>query len=436
MSTTAIDTELLERAVGKLPGDLLMPLRKEALSRFAETGFPTTRHEDWRYTNLAPAIELSNLWLREAAPAAVDERLSDAVRQFAADLAAKIDAHWIVLANGAVDRDSLARLGDQELSGLGAVSIAGGKAVRPMAGDEPMTRFNTALLRDVLHITVGAEWGLDKPVGVLMIDDTGSGAALSQARVILEVAPNARAEFIEYHASTGADPHFANVVTELHLAGNSAVDYVRVQDRDPAHYQVGRMMASLGCDSRLRHAAFDLGGALVRNDISIDIAHPGASVELYGLYLASGRQHIDNHTRVDHRVGPATSSEEYRGILGDRARCVFNGKAIVHKGADGTDARQANHNLLLSDKAEIDTKPELEIYADDVKCSHGATVGQLDKKALFYLRSRGLDREEAARILTRAFAAVIVARAPVQNARSHIEALIDEQLQVIVGGPA
>jgi Fe-S cluster assembly protein SufD len=196
------------------------------------------------------------------------------------------------------------------------------------------------------------------------------------------------------------------------------------------------MMASLGCDSRLRHAAFDLGGALVRNDISIDIVHPGASVELYGLYLASGRQHIDNHTRVDHRVGPATSSEEYRGILGDRARCVFNGKAIVHKGADGTDARQANHNLLLSDKAEIDTKPELEIYADDVKCSHGATVGQLDKKALFYLRSRGLDREEAARILTRAFAAVIVARAPVQNARSHIEALIDEQLQVIVGGPA
>jgi Fe-S cluster assembly protein SufD len=436
MSTTAINTELLERAVGKLPGDLLMPLRKEALSRFVETGFPTTRHEDWRYTNLAPAIELSNLWLREAAPAAADERLSEAVRQFAADLAAKVDAHWIVLANGVVDRDSLARLGDQELPGLGAVSVAGGKAARPRAGDEPMTRFNTALLRDVLHVTVGAEWSLDKPVGLLMIDDTGSGAALSQARVIVEVAPNARAEFIEYHASTGADPHFANVVTELQLAGNSAVDYVRVQNRDRAHYQVGRMIASLGCDSRLRHAAFDLGGALVRNDVSIDIAHPGASVELYGLYLASGRQHIDNHTRVDHRVGPATSSEEYRGILGDRARCVFNGKVIVHKGADGTDARQANHSLLLSDKAEIDTKPELEIYADDVKCSHGATVGQLDKKALFYLRSRGLDREEAARILTRAFAAAIVAQAPVQNARSHIEALIDEQLQVIVGGPA
>jgi len=291
-------------------------------------------------------------------------------------------------------------------------------------------------LRDLLHITIGAECSLDKPVGLLLIDDADSAATLSQARAIVEVAPNARAEFIEYHASLGANSHFANVVTELRLAPGAAVDYVRIQNRDSAHYQVGRTIAELGRDTTLRHAAFDLGGALVRNDLSIDIAHPGACVELYGLYLASGRQHIDNHTRVDHRVGPATSSEEYRGILSDRARCVFNGKAIVHKGADGTDARQANHNLLLSSRAEVDTKPELEIYADDVKCSHGATVGQLDKNALFYLRSRGLDREDAAKMLTRAFAATIVALSPVRNAQSHIEALIDERLQVIVGEPA
>jgi Fe-S cluster assembly protein SufD len=157
-------------------------------------------------------------------------------------------------------------------------------------------------------------------------------------------------------------------------------------------------------------------------------------VELYGLYLASGRQHIDNHTRVHHRVGPATSTEEYRGILSDRSRCVFNGKAIVHRGADGTDARQANHNLLLSDKAEIDTKPELEIYADDVKCSHGATVGQLDKTALFYLRSRGLDRDEAAQVLTRAFAATIIGKATVQAVRNHAETLIDRRLQTLGRG--
>jgi Fe-S cluster assembly protein SufD len=434
MRTSAIDTGLLARAVNALPGDALMPLRKEALARFAETGFPTTRHEDWRYTNLGPAIELSNLWLRDPAPAAAPDRPSDAIRQIAADLEAQLDAHWIVVANGVVDTHSLERLGDRDLGGFSATSTTGGNAAQPVAGDEPLTRFNSALLRDVLHLTISADCRLDKPVGLLMIDDAGTG--ISQARVIIEVAANARAEFIEYHASTGAGGHFANVVTELQLARNAAVDYVRVQDRDPAHYQVGRTMVSLGQDSRLRHAAFDFGGALIRNDVSVDIAHRGAHVDLYGLYLASGSQHIDNHTRVDHRVGPASSNEEYRGILSDRSRCVFNGKALVHKGADGTDARQANHNLLLSDKAEIDTKPELEIYADDVKCSHGATVGQLDRNALFYLRSRGLDREEAARVLTQAFAATIVERSPVKKAHGFIESLIDRRLQVIVGEPA
>jgi Fe-S cluster assembly protein SufD len=436
MSTSAIDTGLLERAVRNLPGDSLTALRKEAAARFAETGFPTTRHEDWRYTNLAPAIELSNLWLRESAPVVADARPSGVARNLAADIAGRIEAHWIVVANGVVDNESLSRLEDQALPGFRAVSVAGDSAPRPATGDEAMTRFNTALLRDLLHITIGADCNLDKPVGLLLIDHADGAATLSQARAIVDVAPNARAEFIEYHTSTGDHSNFANVVIELHLATGSAVDYVRIQDRDEAHYQVGRMMADMGRDTTLRHSAFDFGGALVRNDLSIDLAHPGANVELYGLYLASGTQHIDNHTRVDHRVGPATSNEEYRGILSDRARCVFNGKAIVHEGADGTDARQANHNLLLSAKAEVDTKPELEIYADDVKCSHGATVGQLDKNALFYLRSRGLDREYAAKVLTRAFAAAIVARSPVRNAQSHIEALIDERLQVIVGEPA
>jgi Fe-S cluster assembly protein SufD len=197
---------------------------------------------------------------------------------------------------------------------------------------------------------------------------------------------------------------------------------------------VSRLTARLARDAVLNHAAFDLGGALVRNDIDVDIAGPGAAVNLQGLYLAHDRQHIDNHTRIDHRVGPATSVEEYRGILNDRARCVWNGKAIVHAGADGTDAQQTNRNLLLSAKAEIDTKPELEIYADDVKCSHGATVGQLDPDALFYLRTRGLDRAQAARALTRAFAAAIVDRIPVAAARRRIEQAIDERLTALIDG--
>jgi Fe-S cluster assembly protein SufD len=434
MSTTAIDTSLLERAVGKLPTDALMPLRLEALRSFSETGFPTTRHEDWRYTNLAPVVEVSNLWLRDAAVGIVDATVNDAAMEYASELASRIDAYWIVIANGIVHKDSLTRLAAHALRGFDAVSLAGDDLVQPISGDDPMTRLNTALLRDVLRITIRADNTLDKPVGLLTIDDASSGAALSQTRVIIETERNSRAEIIEYHASAGGHRHFANAVTELDLASGASVNYVRIQNRDTEHFQSGRLMARLHRDSNFRHTAFDLGGGLIRNDVDVDIVEPGASVELYGLYLASGQQHIDNHTRVDHRVGPAASTEEYCGILGDRSRCVFNGKVIVHRGADGTDARQSNHNLLLSEKAEIDTKPELEIYADDVKCSHGATVGQLDKTALFYLRSRGLDRDEAAQMLTRAFAAAVVSKSTVQAVRNHVETLIDQRLRTLAGG--
>jgi len=438
MSPSTIDTELLEQAVEKLPADALMPQRKQALTQFAATGFPTTRHEDWKYTNLAPAIELSNLWLREAARGLPELAVSPSVREYAGNLAAGIDAHWLVIANGLyrgnLQDGALEEARGISLPGLEIASIASDDVARSMAASDAMTHFNTALLRDALHVRIDADHEPDKPLGLLVIDDASAGATVSQARVVIEAGPMSRAQIIEYHASVGRHEHFANVVTELDIAQNAKIDYLRIQDRDRSHFQIGRLRATLGRDATLHHSALDLGGALIRNDVIAEIAAPGAGVELYGLYLADGTQHIDNHTRVDHKVGPANSREEYRGILSDEARCVFNGKAIVHSDADGTDAHQANHNLLLSDKAEIDTKPELEIYADDVKCSHGATVGQLDKAALFYLRSRGLDHAEAARVLTRAFAAAIVARTRIGNARSHIENLIDRRLEELVGG--
>jgi Fe-S cluster assembly protein SufD len=172
--------------------------------------------------------------------------------------------------------------------------------------------------------------------------------------------------------------------------------------------------------------------AVSPNDVEIDLNEPGANAVFNGLYLAGDGQHIDNHTRVDHRVGPAMSSQEYRGILNGRCRCVWNGKAIVYKGADGTDANQANHNLLLSDKAEIDAKPELEIYADEVKCSHGTTVGQLDESALYYLRTRGLDKRKATEILTHAFAVDLVGRTPIASAGIVVGKLVEKRLAQLI----
>lgn len=292
-----------------------------------------------------------------------------------------------------------------------------------------LAELNAALLIDGLRIRVDAE--LEKPLGLLIIDHADE-ASVSQAFIHVEFASHSAGKIIEYHTSSGSADQYANTIVTIDVGDNASVRHVRIQDRARTHVQTGRTMVDVGRDARFQSSGFDLGGGLIRNDMIIDISNPGADVSFDGLYLAGDGQHIDNHTRVDHRVGPAMSRQEYRGILNGKCRCIWNGKAIVHEGADGTDADQANHNLLLSDKAEIDAKPELEIYTDDVKCSHGTTVGQLDETALFYLRSRGLDKQHAAQIMTHAFAAGLVGRAPVEVAREKITALVEARLAALI----
>jgi Fe-S cluster assembly protein SufD len=393
MSAIALQQDLLEAAVTALPPDELSAVREAAVDRFIAIGFPTTKHEDWKYTNLSDAAELSNTWLQSKAesraqPVTVDTRITE-----------QVDAHWITIANGMVDPASLRELDALKHRGITVTRLADGSAT-------------------------------EKPIGLLLIDD--GSVAVSQVRILVEIGARATLRVIECALSAGTDRQFANSVTQAVLGDEAELSFVRLQQRQKNHLSVNRFSAKLERDAVLNYNNFDLGGELARNDIVADIVAAGASVNLRGLYLAAGDQHIDNHTRVDHRVGPATSSEEYRGILNGRARCVFNGKAIVHEGADGTDADQSNHNLLLSDKAEIDTKPELEIYADDVKCSHGATVGQLDKTALFYLRSRGLDKDEATQVLTRAFASAILGKLAIGECHEYLAAAMDKQLDDLI----
>jgi Fe-S cluster assembly protein SufD len=335
-----------------------------------------------------------------------------------------------VIENGVVDPDSLGKLDSLMESGISVSSLAEGVDEGSIVVDDPMSALNAALLQDVLHLKLPAGCAPDKPLGFLLIDD--GSVAVTQTRILIEVGENAKLRIVECPLSAGSGQQFANTVTQARLLDGAELDFVRIQQRQKDHLSVNRFSATLGRDAVLDYNNFDFGGELARNDIVADIAATGASVTLRGLYLASGRQHIDNHTRIDHRVGPATSTEEYRGILNGRARCVFNGKAVVHGGADGTDADQSNHNLLLSDKAEIDTKPELEIYADDVKCSHGATVGQLDKSALFYLRSRGLDRDEATQVLTRAFASAILGKLAIDECHDYLASALDKQLDALI----
>jgi Fe-S cluster assembly protein SufD len=407
----SIDT--LRDAVARLPDDRLMPMRRAALEQLDAQGLPTPRDEDWKYTDIAPFIGA-----RTDSPVAGD--LDGAIQR----LTQSIDADWLVIANGNAEL--------RRIAGAGIVLLSDAEVLL----DSPfaLTQLNTALLHDGIQIRIASDVVIERPIGILFIDDATSESGISQGRVEIEMAAGSQASFVEMHVSQGAENQHANSVVNLGLGPNAHADYVRIQNRDRLHSQTGRLQVSAKRDSRFNYCGFDFGGALVRNDLGIGIDEPGVSASFDGLYLAGTKQHIDNHTRVDHRVGPAESRQEYRGILTGDARCIWNGKAIVHEGADGTDAAQANHNLLLSDKAEIDAKPELEIYADDVKCSHGTTVGQLDETALYYLRTRGLDRNLAQQVLTRAFAQAIVSRSPIASCRELLTGMIEKRLGEMLEG--
>lgn len=403
----------------RLPDDSLAATRAAALANLDENGLPTLKHEDWKYTDLSSAIDISNRWLSQGAETASTDALGESI----ASITASIDANWLLIANGIIDTSLFG-----EAPGIEIERFSDSAA--PFVMDKPLADLNAALLNDGLRIQIHA--ATEKPLAILVIDGANAGPAVSQANVEIDIAPGCDAEIIEYQSSEGSDEHYGNSVVALNVGQGAVARYLRVQDRRIGHVQTGRLSIAMGADAKLNMASYDLGGGLVRNDVDIDLCEPGADAVFDGLYLAGDGQHIDNHTRVDHRVGPATSSQEYRGILNGRCRCVWNGKAVVHKGADGTDANQANHNLLLSNNAEIDAKPELEIYADDVKCSHGTTVGQLDDAALFYLRTRGLDEQQATQVLTRAFAADLVGRAPVATARETVAALVEARLTDLI----
>ena len=430
---TAIDQVLVEAAVNRLPVDALTPVRKAALANFAKSGFPTVKDEDWKYTNLRAAIDLSNTWLAGKSAQVPKSSWTAEAKRVVDEILDSIDANWIIVANGITALETIAKAESLETQGIQISKLSNGRANSAIISDDPMTSFNAALLQDGLRVGIRPSAYQAKPLGFLFFDNAQNGG-LSQTRLVIDVEAEASIDIIEAHVSVGSSAQFANTVIQLNVGRGAQVGFVRIQDRADAHLQVGKLIAELQQDAVLDYASFDFGGSLVRNDVAVDIVQPGATVTLHGLYLAGAKQHIDNHTRIDHRVGPAVSREEYRGILNGRARCVFNGKAVVHEGADGTDAEQSNHNLLLSETAEIDTKPELEIYADDVKCGHGATVGQLDKSALFYLRTRGLDRDEAAQLLTRAFAARILAATPITAAQSYISQKTDQRLDELIDG--
>ncbi len=404
--------------------------RQEAMDRFADLGFPTTRHEEWLYTNVAP-IQKADLSL--ATSYASHGFTEEKVRELTFDIG---DAHTIVFVNG-IFSPELSDLGklpkgatvDSLAASLGSEgAIADHLTKYAKFDDHAFVALNTAYLRDglFLHLAKGAV--VEKPIHLVYLGAAPEGGIACHPRNLLIAEANSQATVVESHAGNDGQVYFTNEVTEAYLAENAHFSHYKVNRSGDASFHVSTFQVHQERSSVLYSQNLCFGGALVRNDINTYLDGEGVDSTFDGLFLIKGDQHVDNHTKVDHAKPHCESHELYKGILDDKATSCFNGKIFVHEDAQKTDAFQSNMNLLLSDTAQAATKPQLEIFADDVKCSHGATIGQLDKEALFYLRARGIAEPMAKSLLTYAFANDVVQRIKLDTLREQLDDFLYNQL--------
>jgi Fe-S cluster assembly protein SufD len=386
------------------PATKYQPLRQSARARFQSLPWPSTRSEDWRFTNIAPLVdtlfELPTTVEAKLPPATNTLRLVFINGQFASAMSSPIPAGLQVgsFADAKMDTASLAQ-------------IAADK-------ESVFTALNTSFLNDGAYVIVPDNQVIEQPIEIIYLS-SAIKPSISHPRTLLVVGKNAQATMIERYVGAGA--YFSNVVTEIALAEHAVLDHVKLQQESLQAYHVATTQVVQAARSTFTTHYLSLGGGLVRNEVRVRFDGEHAEATVNGLYLADGKQHIDNFTVIDHAKPHCASHETYKGILNGRSHGVFNGKILVRKDAQKTDAKQTNKVLLLSDDATINTKPQLEIFADDVKCTHGATIGQLDATQLFYLRSRGIPLDAARRLLTFAFANDIVNRVKIAAIREELE---------------
>ena len=419
-------------------------LRGRAVERFTALGVPTTRDEAWRFTNVAPVAGTA---FALAAPAEREAAAADVAPHAATGVGA---GQTLLFVNGtcvAPASDLSALPAGVEVASLADVLAAdAGGATRQAveshlasgAGieNEAFTALNTALLRDGAVVHVPANTVVEQPIQLLFVTSPppGGGPVMTHPRVLVVVGENAQVRLVESYGGGGESAYLTNAVTEVIAGPGAVVDHYKTVRESPAGYHIASMHVRLGRAASFSSHAVTLEGAIVRNEAQALLDGEGVECTLNGLYLASGRRLVDNHTTIHHAQPHCSSHELYKGILDGEARAVFNGKIIVAIDAQKTDAKQSNKALLLSEDAQINTKPELEIFADDVRCTHGATVGQLDEDALFYLRARGLGLEQARNVLIHAFASDLLNRIAIAPIREQLEDLLLAQLPGSGGG--
>jgi Fe-S cluster assembly protein SufD len=414
----------------------LRKMRGDAFARFCEVGFPTTHDEDWRFTNVSAIARTPFLLSRNDRERSLQLELEPyRVRGFACQL---------VFVNGHFAPE-LSLLGELpawvEVSSLAEQISGNAEEIEPHLGQyvdirrDAFCALNTAFVEDGAYIHIRRNAAGGKPIYLLFVSTANDIPTMCHPRNLIWAEENSQVEVVEDYVSLGGGTVFTNVVTELVAGDNAVVSHYRIEREHVYSYSVSTLRVQQGRGANIASHSVLTGGALVRNNVHPVLAGEGGECLINGLFIGNGRQHLDNYMLVEHRSPRCGSRQFYNGILDGHAHGVFHGRIIVHKDAQKTDAKQTNRNLLLSDDAQIDTKPQLEIHADDVKCTHGATIGQIEEDALFYLRSRGIDEPSARRLLLFAFASECLGRMKPGAARAHVEALINRNL-LQMGEPA
>jgi Fe-S cluster assembly protein SufD len=406
-------------------------LRRAAIGRFVALGIPTTRDEEYRFTNVAPIA---------AAPFARADDSAQVDRNAVAEhLYGAAAAAELVFVNGRFESglsSAQSRPDGLTVERLSELLDRAPGTVEPFLGRiaafdrVAFTALNTALFEDgaVVRIAKGAV--IERPINLLFVTTSGSAPSVSFPRVLIVAGEHSQSTFVESHVGIGQGTNFSCAVTEIACAQDAIVDHYRVQLEGSHGYHYCRLQLEAARGATFLSHAFSLGGAIVRNDLGAVLGGEGIDCTLNGLYLADGDTLVDNHTTIDHAKAHCGSHEVYKGILRGAAKGIFNGKIIVRPDAQKTDAKQTNKAMLLSGSAQINTKPQLEIFADDVKCTHGATVGQLDPEAMFYLRARGLDAAAARALLIRGFAGDIVNRVKFEPLRERLDGWLLAQIPI------
>lgn len=411
----------------------LHELREAAIAKFEEVGFPTARrgNEAWKYTDVGPIV---NAAFDDLAPAAPVRVATEALDQHVMggsvwNRMVFVDGHWVP------SLTSLPSLPPQ----VTVTSLARAMALHPHLvrdlghyapyDESGFTALNTAFLRDGAVLVVPHDTVVEEPIHFIYLTSSEGQSSVTQPRTLVSIGRNAKASVIESYGGLTDTLSLTNAVSEYVLAEGAQLDACRLQQQARSAYHVGSAQVRLGRDSRFTAGAFDFGGAIARHTLSVALEGEGSECTLYGLYMTNSGQHVDNQVLVEHIAPHTTSEQVYKGVLNGRSRGVFHGSITVQQTAQKTNAKQTDKNLLLSDEAEVDTKPALWIYADDVRCGHGAACGKLDDGALFYLQSRGIDEATARRMLVHGFANEVLDHVELTPLRVHLEQLIHATLR-------